>query len=61
VIYGGVTANLNSAGKFTLFEAKRNCSALILREGGVDGLCVRQTAGTGTTATVTCHMVLILD
>lgn len=60
VIFGGITFNLNTAGTYILFEKKSNYSALQLRPGGVDGVCVRQVAGAGTGA-ISVHGVVTLD
>lgn len=60
IIFGGSTFSVNVAGKHTLFEAKRNSSALVLRPN-LDGITVRQVTGTGTTGTLTVHLVLTLD
>lgn len=61
VIFGGSTFSVNTAGKYPIFEASRNGSALQLRPGGLDGITLRQTTGTGTTGTLTAHVVFTLD
>jgi hypothetical protein len=62
IIFGGNTFSVNTAGTYIIFEkGKTNGSAIQLRPGGLDGLVLRQTAGTGTTGTITAHMVFTLD
>jgi hypothetical protein len=61
VIFGGCTMSLNDAVECTVFEASRNGSALQLRPGGVDGIVLRETAGTGTAGALTAHVVFTLD
>lgn len=62
VIFGGSTFSVNVAGTYIIFEKSRNNgSAIQLRPAGVDGLVLRQTAGSGTTGTITAHLVFTLD
>lgn len=60
-IFGGVTFSVNTAGKYTVFKPEHNASALQLRAGGVDGIVLRQVTGSGTTGTLTAHVVFTLD
>lgn len=59
-IFGGNTFSMNVAGTYIIFERKGNGSSIELRPG-LDGLSLRQTAGTGTTGTMTTHLVFTLD
>lgn len=59
--FGGSTFSVNVAGSYVIFESKRNGSALQLRPGGLDGLTLRQVTGTGTTGTISAHLILTLD
>lgn len=61
IIFGGSTFSVNIAGKYPIFESTRNSSALQLRPGGLDGIVVRQTTGSGTTGTLTVQVVFTLD
>lgn len=61
IIFGGSTFSVNTAGKYSIFEASRNSSALQLRAGGLDGIVLRQVTGAGTTGTLTAHVVFTLD
>ncbi len=61
IIFGGSTFSVNVAGKYVIFEASRNSSALQLRPGGLDGIVLRQVTGAGTTGTLTAHVVFTLD
>jgi hypothetical protein len=60
--FGGATFSVNQAGTYIIFAPpNRNGSALQLRQGGLDGLVLRQVTGTGTTGTITAHMTFVLD
>ena len=60
IIFGGSTFSVNNPGKYTIFESVRNSSALQLRPT-LDGLVLRQVTGSGTTGTITAHVVFTLD
>jgi hypothetical protein len=60
VIFGGSTFSVNTAGTYVIFEKARNGSAIQLRPT-LDGLVLRQTAGSGTTGTIAAHIIFTLD
>src|SRR5688572_11823301 len=60
-ILGGATFSVNTAGIYVVFSGSRNGSAIQLRPGGLDGLTLQQTSGTGTTGSLTAHLVFTLD
>lgn len=61
VIFGGSTFSVNTAGTYIIFEKGKNGSAIQLRPTGLDGIVLRQTAGSGTTGTITAHVIFTLD
>lgn len=61
VIFGGNTFSVNTPGTYIIFEKKGNGSAIQLRPGGVEGLVLRQTSGSGTTGSLSAGMVFTLD
>ena len=60
IVFGGTTFSVNTAGNYTIFEKAKNGSAIQLRPT-LDGLVIRQTAGAGTTGTITAHIIFTLD
>ena len=60
LIFGGSTFSVNTAGTYIIFEKSRNGSSIQLRPT-LDGLTLRQTAGSGTTGGLTAHIVFTLD
>ena len=60
ILFGGQTFSLNTPDKYTIFESRRNSSALQLRPT-LDGICLRQTTGAGRSGTLTAHVVFTLD
>jgi hypothetical protein len=60
IIFGGSTFSVNTAGTYIIFEKSKNGSAIQLRPT-LDGLVLRQTAGSGTTGTLTAHIIFTLD
>lgn len=61
ILFGGATFSVNVAGVYNIFQKSTNGSAIQLRAGGLDGLVLRQTAGAGTTGTLSVHLVFTLD
>lgn len=59
LIFGGITFNLNTPGRYPIFEKKWNMSSLQLRPT-LDGLTLRQVNG-GATGTITAHFILTVD